>query len=98
MPAETTVAVCAVLLGGVLERFPRLRMCFAHGCGMFPYTLGRIEHGFNVRPDLVQTDTTTNPRHHLGRIWSDSLVHDPAALQLLVSVMGAVRVCANVPR
>ena len=31
MPAETAQAVCCMIFGGVLERFPRLKVCFAHG-------------------------------------------------------------------
>jgi len=52
MPAETATAIMSLLLGGILERFPRLKVCFAHGGGSFPYTVGRIQHGFLVRPDL----------------------------------------------
>ena len=54
MPAETALAICSVIFGGVLERLPRLRICFAHGGGAFPGTIGRIEHGFHARPDLVR--------------------------------------------
>ena len=42
MPAETATAILCVLMGGVLQRFPRLKLCFAHGGGSFPYTAGRI--------------------------------------------------------
>ena len=52
MPAETSLAICSLMFGGVLERLPRLRVCFAHGGGSFPGTVGRIQHGFDVRPDL----------------------------------------------
>lgn len=55
MPAETTLAICSMIFGGVLERLPKLKVCFAHGGGAFPFTIGRIEHGFNCRPDLVGT-------------------------------------------
>ena len=58
--------------------------------GSFPFTIGRIEHGFNVRPDLCACDNKVNPRDYLGRIYTDSLVHDPRALQLLVDVIGEV--------
>ncbi|XP_013402157.1 2-amino-3-carboxymuconate-6-semialdehyde decarboxylase, partial [Lingula anatina] len=88
MPAETTTAICAMIFGGVLERFPKLKVCFAHGGGAFPYTIGRIEHGFNVRPDLCATENSVNPRKYLGQIYTDSLCHDPLALKLLVDVMG----------
>ena len=53
MPAETSRAICSMIFGGVLEQFPKLRVAFAHGGGSFPFTLGRIEHGFKVRPDQI---------------------------------------------
>jgi aminocarboxymuconate-semialdehyde decarboxylase len=92
MPAETTLAICSMIFGGVLERLPKLKVCFAHGGGSFPFTIGRIEHGFNCRPDLVAVDNPVNPREYLGKFWVDSLVHDQKALDLLVSVMGEDRV------
>lgn len=67
-------------------QFPRLKICFAHGGGSFPYTVGRIQHGYNVRPDLCATACSTPPRSYLGKFWCDSLVHDPDALKLLVKV------------
>ena len=56
MPAETTQAIACVLMGGVLQRHASLRMCFAHGAGAYPYTCGRLDHGYKVRPDLCATD------------------------------------------
>ncbi|GFY67542.1 2-amino-3-carboxymuconate-6-semialdehyde decarboxylase [Trichonephila inaurata madagascariensis] len=73
MPAETTTAICSVIFGGVLERFPNLKLCFAHGAGAFPYTLGRIEHGFMVRPDLCATENDNPPHTYLRRLYSDGL-------------------------
>ena len=64
-------------------------VCVCAG-GAFPYTIGRIEHGFNCRPDLCAVDCQVNPRTYLGRIFTDSLVHDPAALRYLVEVIGQV--------
>ncbi|KAJ8388360.1 hypothetical protein AAFF_G00133860 [Aldrovandia affinis] len=92
MPTETAVAICSMIFGGVFERFPKLKVCFAHGGGSFPYTVGRIEHGFQVRPDLCAVDNKTNPRKYLGSFYTDSLVHDPLALKLLVEVIGKDRV------
>jgi aminocarboxymuconate-semialdehyde decarboxylase len=92
MPAESSLAICSMIFGGVLERFPRLRVAFAHGGGSFPATIGRIEHGFHVRPDLCAVDNSVNPREYLGRFWLDSLVHDPAMLRHLVDLVGDTRV------
>jgi aminocarboxymuconate-semialdehyde decarboxylase len=92
MPAETALAICSLLFGGVLERLPRLRFCFAHGGGAFPGTIGRIEHGFRVRPDLCALRTDKNPRSYLGKFYLDSLVHDADALRLLIQLVGADRI------
>ncbi|MCB0832617.1 MAG: amidohydrolase [Bacteroidetes bacterium] len=92
MPAETSLAICSMIFGGVFERLPRLRVAFAHGGGSFPATIGRIEHGFNVRPDLCAVDNAINPRHYLGKFYLDSLVHDPAMIQYLIRLVGANRI------
>jgi aminocarboxymuconate-semialdehyde decarboxylase len=92
MPAELSRAICSMIFGGVLEKLPQLRICFAHGGGAFPYTIGRIEHGFNMRPDLVANDNDVNPRAYLERIYVDSVTHDPRALKYLLDVMGEGRV------
>ena len=89
MPAEQSRAACCLIFGGVLERLPKLRVCLAHGGGSFPYTIGRIEHGFRMRPDLVATDNARNPREYFERLFFDSCVHDPLALRYLIKVAGA---------
>ncbi|MCE3281015.1 MAG: 2-amino-3-carboxymuconate-6-semialdehyde decarboxylase [Bacteroidetes bacterium] len=92
MPAETTRAICSLIFGGVFEKLPELRVAFAHGGGSFPSTIGRIEHGFNCRPDLVAIDNNINPREYLGKFWIDSLVHDSVMLDFVVGMFGANRV------
>jgi aminocarboxymuconate-semialdehyde decarboxylase len=92
MPAETSLAICSVIFGGVLARLPNLRIAFAHGGGAFPGTLGRIEHGFHCRPDLCATAVSDSPRAHLGRFYVDSLVHDADALRTLLRQVGPERI------
>ncbi len=92
MPAESSRAICSMIFGGVLERFPRLRVAFAHGGGSFPSTLGRIEHGFHSRPDLCAVDNHVSPREYLERIYVDSLVHDPQVLKFLIEMFGSHRI------
>ena len=93
MPAETSRAICSLIFGGVMEAFPKLRIAFAHGGGSFPLTIGRIEHGYNVRPDLVAIDSAINPRDYIGKFWIDSLVHDAHAMKYIVDVMGEDKIC-----
>ncbi|MNY01649.1 Amidohydrolase [compost metagenome] len=93
MPAETSRAICSMIFGGVFERYPYLKVAFAHGGGSFPATIGRIEHGFNVRPDLCAIDNPHNPRNYIGKFWIDALVHDEKALDFIVDVMGGDKIC-----
>lgn len=92
MPAETSRAICSMIFGGIFERLPDLRVAFAHGGGSFPATIGRIEHGFNCRPDLVAVDNKENPRNYLGKFWIDSLVHDETMLDYIVGMFGADKI------
>ena len=91
MPAEVSRAICSLIFSGVLERLPNLRICFAHGGGSFPATIGRVDHGFNVRPDLFP-DNPHGPRKYLNKMYFDSLVHEPAKLDYLVKLVGADQV------
>ena len=69
MPAETSLAICSLIFGGVLERLPALRIAFAHGGGAFPATIGRIVRGFEARPDLCAVSNDVSPREYLRRIY-----------------------------
>lgn len=93
MPAETSRAICSMIFAGVFERLPELRVAFAHGGGSFPGTVDRIQHGFDVRPDLVAVDNQAPPRDYLGHFWVDSLVHNPRQLWYISSLFGRNRVC-----
>lgn len=92
MPAETSLAICSMIFGGVFERLPKLRVAFAHGGGSFPATLGRIKHGYDCRPDLVAIDNPISPEKYIGKFWIDSLVHDKKALNFVVDMFGADKI------
>ena len=93
MPAETSLAICSMSFGGVFEKFPRLRVAFAHGGGAFPFTLDRIQHGFEARPDLVALDCKIPPKKYVGHFWVDSLVHGVESLKFLKNLFGAQKIC-----
>ncbi|MEO8215636.1 MAG: amidohydrolase family protein [Acidobacteriota bacterium] len=88
MPAETSLALCSLIFSGTLSRLPDLRVAVAHGGGAFPATIGRIDRGFQSRPDLCAVDCNVNPREFLHRIVFDSLVHDPLMLRYLHDLVG----------
>ncbi len=88
MPAEVSLAICSMIFGGVFDKLPRLRVAFAHGGGSFPGTLGRIEHGFQSRPDLCATNIRTGPRTYLDKFYLDSITHDSVMLRYLMDILG----------
>ena len=92
MPAETTRAIASLIFGGVMEKLPKLRIAFAHGGGSFPATVGRLQHGFDCRPDLVAVDNNVSPKNYIGKFWIDALVHDSKMLDFVVDMFGANKV------
>lgn len=92
MPAETSRAICSFIFGGIFDKFPQLRVMFAHGGGSFPFTVGRVSHGWHCRPDLVNLNDVKDPREYIGKFWVDGITHDDDALRFLVDLMGADRI------
>lgn len=86
MPTELAIAISSMMFGGVFEKLPKLKIMFAHGGGSFPGILGRLEHGFAARPDLVAHRNPHPPRKYLKNIYVDSLVHDKAAFNYLLEI------------
>jgi aminocarboxymuconate-semialdehyde decarboxylase len=91
-PSETTLAAGALLLGGVVERFPRLRFLMVHGGGFLPYQLGRMVRGFSAAPPHFRAKATKPPDAFLSSLFFDTIVHDPRALRYLLEVVGASQV------
>ena len=92
MPAETSRAICSLIFGGVFEKYPNLKIAFAHGGGAFPFTAGRVDHGFNVRPDLCAVDNSTLPSSYMKNFYVDSLVYTENAMNFLIQAIGAERI------
>ena len=90
-PLETALAISKLIFGGVLERLPALRFCFAHGGGAFPFTLARLDHGWKVRPEGPAA-IPKPPREYARRLYFDSLTLSAANLRFIVEQFGAERV------
>jgi aminocarboxymuconate-semialdehyde decarboxylase len=88
MPAETQLAVSALILSGAFDRLPKtLRICFAHGGGSFAYLLGRMQNAWEHQP-AARGAAQLEPFQYLDRFHVDSAVFDQRSLKLLVDVMG----------
>ena len=93
MPAETSLAVCSLIFGGIFQRLPHLRVLYAHAGGSFPATVGRVKHGFDCRPDLCATDNKICPTEYMGQFWIDHLTHSKEQLRYVIDLVGEDRVC-----
>lgn len=89
-PVESAVALSHVILSGVLDRHPNLRLLASHGGGYLPTYIGRADHAWLNRGDVHRC--ADRPSAYLRRLWFDSLVHDPRVLRSLVATVGADRV------
>ncbi|WP_421617075.1 amidohydrolase family protein [Brevibacillus sp. TJ4] len=90
MPSETALAAASLILGGVMEKFPRLKICFAHGGGSFPYILPRLDQGWKVWPHLRLIDQP--PSHYAKQFYFDSLSYDPMNIQYMVQRFGVDKI------
>jgi len=82
-PLESTIAMGKLIFSGVLERHPRLRFGWCHGGGFTPYQIGRWDHGWGCRTEPKAVVADTPPSEYFGRMYFDSLTHDPLSLELL---------------
>jgi aminocarboxymuconate-semialdehyde decarboxylase len=90
-PMETTFAAASVILGGVLEDFPRLKFCWAHGGGNLPYQIGRLDHSYEVRPE-PRTHISKPPSEYFDLMYFDVITHSKPALKYLIESRGSDRV------
>jgi aminocarboxymuconate-semialdehyde decarboxylase len=86
-PFETTIAAAHMVMAGVLERHPDLRVVLAHGGGALPALRGRLRHAHTLRPRLRE-----DPVASIRRLHFDTVTHDPAVLRELVEFAGPDRV------
>jgi aminocarboxymuconate-semialdehyde decarboxylase len=88
---RTTMMVERMILKGMFEKYPNLRLCLSHGGGLLAFNIWRFDHSYNLRPELNRV-IPHKPSAYLKRLYFDTIVHSVAALQYLVRVVGADRV------
>lgn len=86
-PHETGIAIASLALGGVLDRFPGIQFCFAHGGGSAPMLAARLERGFATSRPGIDT-SLSRPESLFGRVLVDCITHSEGAVALAESVFG----------
>lgn len=90
-PMETFVAAARLIVGGVFDRHPNLRVQLVHAGGAFPYQLFRLDHAYEVR-DETKSKARRRPSEYLGNFYFDTAIFDPRALDFLIELTGPGRV------
>ena len=86
-PIESTIAVGHLIFGGVLDTYPGLKLCVAHGGGYLPTYWGRMDHAWRARSDCRQ-HIAKPPSEYLRQVYFDTLVFDRRHLRFLVDTYG----------
>lgn len=87
-PLETAVATASLIFGGVLERFPKLKIVLAHGGGVAPSLIGRWRHGHAHR-DEPRVKFTGSVDEMFSKLYFDTVIYDAHVLRFLVDTFGA---------
>jgi aminocarboxymuconate-semialdehyde decarboxylase len=91
VPWETTVCATDLLLGGLLDQYPDVKILLAHGGGFLPYQIGRLDQGF-AKWKTVNTNLRASPSEYLKCFWYDTVLWNPSAIRYLIHLVGEDRV------
>lgn len=87
-PNDTNIAATSLIFGGIMDRFPKLKVILVHGGGYFPYGIGRFDHGYNVRNE-PKVRAKNKPSDYLKRFYYDTITYRPEILKYLVDTVSA---------
>jgi aminocarboxymuconate-semialdehyde decarboxylase len=90
-PCETAVTIASLMVGGTLQRHPRLRIAFSHGGGAFALVLPRLMHGWKMMGELKEK--VRSPAEQARTLYYDTLVYDPKTLAFLIERFGMTQLC-----
>jgi aminocarboxymuconate-semialdehyde decarboxylase len=94
VPWETTVCATDLLLSGIVDKYPDVKILFAHGGGFLPYQIGRLDKGYEQWP-LVSSNLQAKPSEYLSRFWYDTVLWNEDSIDYLVKTVGEDRVVAG---
>ncbi len=91
-PYDTAIAACKLIIGGVMDRHPKLQVCLPHGGGALPILIGRVDHGYLVRPEVKKMNLPKPPSEYLSRFTYDTIVHSKPIMEFIIKQVGAERI------
>lgn len=90
-PAETALTAAHMVMSGLLEEHPNLKICLFHGGGHLPYQIGRLDRAYEVRPEARQK-ISAPPSSYFKKFYFDTITHSGPALAYLIDLVGVEQV------
>ncbi|AYA75604.1 amidohydrolase [Bacillus sp. Y1] len=91
VPWETTVCSTDILLSGMIDKYPNIKILFAHGGGFLPYQIGRLDKGYE-QWRAVSSNLQGKPSEYLKRFWYDTVLWNQASIDFLLETVGEDRI------
>jgi aminocarboxymuconate-semialdehyde decarboxylase len=85
-PLASTICAARLIFSGTLDELGSLNLVLMHGGGFLPYQIGRLDHGYRVRPE--SKGCAMPPSAYLSRFWFDTITHAPTPLRFLADLVG----------
>ncbi len=89
--ADRTVTFASLVYGGVMDKHPDLKVCFAHGGGFATFGAGRLDRGWQVRPE-ARVNIQRPPSTYLKNFYYDCLTHSESVLRFMIDTVGVDRI------
>jgi len=86
-PLDTALCAARLIFSGAFELYPNLKLMLVHAGGFLPYQIGRLDHGWSVRPEPKEK-LDRKPSEYLDRLFYDTISHHDSALTWLVQLVG----------
>lgn len=93
-PMETAATAAHMIMAGVMERHPNLKVMLAHGGGVILSLRGRLRHAHTFQP-MAQAKLKESPEDSLKKFYFDTITHDAGLLRNLIEYVGADHVCVG---
>ena len=94
---DRTITFGMLVFGGVVDRFPDLKLCLGHGGGYTAFGIARMDKGWEAAAiDYMSKGAREHidrpPSEYLGRFYYDCCTHSEATLRFLIDTVGIDRV------
>jgi aminocarboxymuconate-semialdehyde decarboxylase len=97
-PFDLCLALGRLIVRGILEDFPRVKIVASHGGGGICETISRMDYAYELQDEAFFLGSYAPmkikhaPSHYLKKLWLDTVCYNPPAVKMVLEWMGPDRV------